>query len=78
MNEYFHTTITQWPGNKDITPEIHEAIWDWLRRASVNVGEEALIDEATAIFEKIGTRMAPAEVAARAPSKRASLAKEVR
>ncbi len=62
-----HTTITQWPGDKDITPEIHEAIWDWQQRANEPTpgDEEALIDDAHAIFEKIGTRESPADVAER-------------
>ena len=64
---YTHTTITQWPGDKDITEDIHEAIWEWQRKADLaTVGdEEALIDEATAIFAIIGTRQAPAVVAER-------------
>ena len=64
---YTHTTIKQWPGDKDITEQIHEAIWDWQQRANEPTpgDEEALIDEATAIFAIIGTRMAPAVVAER-------------
>jgi len=67
---YTHTTITQWPGNKDITEDIHEAIWKWQVKAGLaTVGdEEALIDEATAIFDIIGTRQAAAAVAKRIAS----------
>ncbi len=64
---YTHTTITQWPGDIDITGQIHEAIWEWQVKAGLNcLGDvDALIDEAAAIFAIIGTRMAAAVVAER-------------
>ena len=65
-----HTTITEWPGDKDITPGIHEAIWDWQEKAHYKPGEDMqdlalLIAEAGEIFNKIGTRESPAMVAKR-------------
>ena len=61
-----NTTITQWPGDKDITKQIHEAIWEWQRKADLGtVFDQHLIDEAAAIFAIIGTRMAPAVIAER-------------
>ena len=64
---YTHTTITQWPGDIDITEQIHEAIWEWQVKAGLaTIGdEEALIDDAALIFAIIGTRMAAAVVAER-------------
>ena len=67
---YTHTTITQWPGNVKITEEIHEAIWDWQQKVNYKPGEDMqdlalLLAEAAEIFDKIGTRMAPAVVAER-------------
>ena len=63
---YTHTTITQWPGNVKITEEIHEAIWDWQQQAEEQtVDLLSLVRSAAAIFDKIGTRMAPAVVAER-------------
>ena len=67
---YTHTTITQWPGDIDITEDIHEAIWEWQQKAKAcgglpSAAHVALIDEATAIFAIIGTRQAPAVIAER-------------
>jgi len=67
---YMHTTVTQWPGDKDITPEIHEAIWDWQQKVNYKPGEDMqdlalLLAEAAEIFDKIGTRESPAMVAKR-------------